>query len=41
MTTVKFPSIKTVSPGCGTWLPFHFVGSSQFPPALLIQVRNA
>src|SRR5687767_8499554 len=37
--TVKSPLMMTSSPGCGTRPPLHFVGSSQLPPSVLIQVR--
>ena len=40
IATVKAPSMTTSSPGCGTTPPLHLVGSSQLPPALLIQVRT-
>ena len=33
--------MMAISPGWGTTPPLHLVGSSQLPPVLLIQVRNA
>ena len=40
IATVKAPSMMTSSPACGATPPLHLVGSSQLPPALLIQVRT-